>query len=471
MYEFKEFFTRKHISVPFQDRKMLVWNRWYWVVQPPLVSIPYNLYFNKFQKLNWDKVPENKPVIFAETHRNAFMDSLACVNTGSSQVTQLARGDAFNNKILAPIFYFFHMLPIWRERDEPGGDTMAKNELTFNACYDLLAKNAIVGIYPEGDCVNENHVRPLKKGICRIAFGAEERYNFELDIQIVPVGVTYTGADKFKKWAVINFGEPIAVKDFIATYKTSQALAINQLKDAIERGMQKVALHIKKTPHFHQKEQLAVIYSRNKILSEGRKYEPVSKLLEEKNTIEILETAETQQQETFKHLQDYLQEYKGLMHKFNFRENTFDEAKHKTISIIFMALYFILMFPVFVFGVVTNYVPYILPQRIVDRKIKQRIFHSSIKYVIGVPIIMTWYVLLAVTLWILLGSLLSALIFFICFPIAGHIAFYYWYDLKRYKSVLKMKRLAKQKNNDLHALQVLRSKIISTINQLKPTVS
>ncbi|MFN0274593.1 MAG: 1-acyl-sn-glycerol-3-phosphate acyltransferase [Chitinophagales bacterium] len=466
MYEFKDFFTRKHVSVPFRGRKMIVWNRWYWFVQPPLVSIPYTLYYSKFQKLNWEKVPKNKPVIFAETHRNAFMDSLACVNTGSSQVIQLARGDAFNNKILAPIFYFFHMLPIWRERDEPGGDTWEKNEETFNACYDLLAKNAIVGIYPEGDCINENHVRPLKKGICRIAFGAEVRYNFELDIQIVPVGVTYTGADKFKKWAVINFGDPIPVKDFIPTYKTSHALAINQLKEAIEIGMQKTTLHIKKTAHFHDKEQLATIYARNKILTEGRRYEPISKLLEEKKTINILENAEVNAPDTFKHLHDFLQEYKGLMNKFNFRENTFDEAKHKPVSIVFMTLYLLLMLPVFLFGVVTNYVPYIIPHRFVVRKIKQRIFHSSIKYVIGFPIMIAWYILLSVSIWFILGSMLSVLIFFIFFPIAGHIAFYYWYDLKKYVSILRFKRLERQKDNDLHALQVLRNKIIDGISGL-----
>ena len=108
---------KKKAVVPFRDRKLHVWSTGYWLVQPFLVGIPYRFYYSKFQVNGWENVPEGKPVIFAISHRNAFMDSLAFVNTKSTQVWQLARGDAWNNKIAGNLFYFFHMLPIWRERD------------------------------------------------------------------------------------------------------------------------------------------------------------------------------------------------------------------------------------------------------------------------------------------------------------------------------------------------------------------
>lgn len=466
MFEFRQFFTRKHISVPFRNYKILVWSRWYWFVQFPLVSFPYNLYYNKFQKLNWKNVPRNKPVILAETHRNAFMDSLACVNTGSSQVAQLARGDAFQNRVLRNIFHFFHMLPIWRERDEPGGDIKARNDVTFNTCFDLLANNGMVGIYPEGDCINVNMVRPLKKGICRLAFGAEERYDFNLDIQIVPVGVTYTAAEKFKKWAVISFGEPIALQAYTETYKTNPALAINQLKNAIEKGMQKVSLHISGTSHFETKEQLATMYARHMILERNEKYEPVSKLIEEKKVISSLEQMEATEPEEMNRLKEQLTEINKGMRNFNFRENTFDKARQHPLSIFLMLLYFIVMLPVFLYGTLVNYIPYIIPQRIVQKKIKQKIFYSSIKYVIGFPIFMLFYLLLAVVVWAVLGSVLSAVIFFISFPIAGHIAFYYWYDLKKMRSLLKLKRLRRQRNPELQQLESERTGLFQKLEQI-----
>lgn len=467
MFEFKEFFTRKHESVPFMNRKMLVWNRWYWVVQPPLVTIPYNIYHAKFQKLNWEKVPQNKPVIFAQTHRNAFMDSLACVGTESSQVTQLARGDAFSNKFFAPIFYFFHMLPIWRDRDDPDGDNQKKNDITFNTCYDLLAKNAIIGIYPEGDCVNENFVRPLKKGICRLAFGAEERYNFSLDIQIVPVGVTYTAASKFKKWALINFGDPIPVKEYIEIYQKNKALAINKLKERIEQAMKTIVLHIEKTPYYETKEKAAQIYARETILSEGRIYEPISKFLEEKKILQTLEVGEKENPNSLATLKELIGSYENLLMSLNFKENTFDKDKHHPLSIIFMLIYFIICFPIFIYGVLVNYIPYIIPQRLADKHIKQKIFHSSFKYVVGFPIMMSFYLIYFIAIWIVLGSILSAVIFLISFPIAGHIAFYYWYDLKKWRSILKFRRLKKNGNHSIIELIEKRTMLIQTLKNFQ----
>ncbi|MBC8172967.1 MAG: 1-acyl-sn-glycerol-3-phosphate acyltransferase [Chitinophagales bacterium] len=465
MFEFRKFFTTKHDYLPFQYRKdgkgskLVVWSRWYWFIQSFFVGIPYPLYYSKFKIHGWENVPKDKPIIFAESHRNAFMDSLACVATHSTQIWQLARGDAFKNPIIGKLFIFWHILPIWRERDEPGSDTQEKNQNTFEACYDLLAHRASIGIYPEGDCINENHIRPIKKGICRIAFGAEEKYNYDLDIQIVPVGVSYTAADKFKHWAIIHFGKPVAVKDYIETYKATPAPAINNLKNDIEKAMQSTVVHIKKTPLFHEKDQLVTIYARHKILSEGRRYDPLSKLQEEQKTVSLVEQAEAFDHESLQHLPHDIKTYNGLMQKFNFRENTFDPAKQHPLSIFFMGFYFVIMFPLFIYGSVINYLPYIIPQKIVNKKIQQKIFHSSIRYVISLFMFTFYYVLLFFIIWEILGSVLSALIFLVSFPIAGHIAYYYWYDLKKWRSVQRFKRKKRQKNTDLQALLTLREKL------------
>ncbi len=204
---FKKAF-QKPKKLKFKWGTLIIWDRWYSLLQP-VVAFFYRMYYNKFTIYGWENVDESKPTIFAISHRNAFMDSLAFVAAKNMQVFQLARGDAWKNNLLIKTFNFFHMLPVWRERDNV--DTKAMNEPTFETCYDILAHHAMIGIYPEGNCINEEHIRPLKKGICRIAFGAEEKYNYSLDIQIIPAGISYTGADKFKKWGVLNLGKSIPV--------------------------------------------------------------------------------------------------------------------------------------------------------------------------------------------------------------------------------------------------------------------
>jgi len=436
--DIQKVFNKKDV-VPFHDKKLHVWSLGYWLVQPFFIGIPYRFYYNKFQVNGWENVPTDKPVIFAISHRNAFMDSLAFVNIKSTQVWQLARGDAWNNKIAGNLFYFFHMLPIWRERD--GGDTKALNDPTFNACADILAKNGLIGIYPEGNCINEEHIRPLKKGICRIAFLAEERYNFELDVQIIPVGISYSAAEKFKKWQLVNVGKPILLKSYSDSYKDNPALAMHDLKEAIESGLKEVTLHVEHSQYHHDIVALSQMYARHQILEANQKYEPLSKLLAEKNAAAKLESYRHTDVEGMKELVHDFHEYKKILELNKFRENTFDKAKHYTFSIVFMGLYFLLFLPVFIYGFLINYIPYIIPQQYARKKLKQTIFHSSAQYVLGLIIFPIYYLILTLIIYQLLGSLFSALVFLISFPIAGHIAFYYWFDLRKWRSVLRLKRL------------------------------
>lgn len=451
----------KQPAIEFSGRKLYPYTIGYWLVQPFLISIPYRYYYSKFQVQGWENVPLDKPVIFAISHRNAFMDSLAFVNTNSTQVWQLARGDAFNKKMLGNLFYFFHMLPLWRERD--GVDTKAMNQPTFNACADLLANNAMIGIYPEGNCINEEHIRPLKKGICRIAFMAEERYDFDLDVHIIPVGINYTGAEKFKKWQLINFGEPILLKKYSNEYKTNPALAINHLKDEIEQGMQVVTTHISHGPIHEEMVELSEFYARHDVLSAGNKFEPITWFKAKKEITPKLEKLKNENPEALKNIvQDY-NAYKAERNHYNFRENTFDKARQSGLAITFMALYFILLFPLFIYGLVINYLPYRIPQWYAENNLKQKIFWSSAKYAISCILFPVYYLILTLIVWSVLGSLLSALIFLVSFPIAGNLAFYYWFDFKKWWSIIRYKQLGAEVRGKL---SYAREKLLNTLAEL-----
>ncbi|MFN3940492.1 MAG: hypothetical protein ACK4IY_07875, partial [Chitinophagales bacterium] len=134
----KRFFWESPEHIYFDGHKIMLWDRWYWMLHYVVIKLPFKLYYAHFTKHNWKNVPVGKPILFASSHRNAFMDSLSFVATENTQVFQLARGDAFSSKTLKRAFYFFHMLPIWRERDKAGNRNIS-NEPTFAACYELLS--------------------------------------------------------------------------------------------------------------------------------------------------------------------------------------------------------------------------------------------------------------------------------------------------------------------------------------------
>ena len=426
-------------QIPFRDRHVQPYTYGYWLVQPPLIGIPYKYYYTRFEIAGWENVPTDKPVLFAISHRNAFMDSLAFVNTKGTQVWQLARGDAFNKPLMAKLFYFFHMLPLWRERD--GVDTKATNQPTFEACADLLMNNAMVGIYPEGNCVNEDHIRPLKKGICRIAFLTGERSDFTADVHIIPVGVMYTGAEKFKQWQLIHFGKPILLKEYYALYQSNAAQAINVLKDDIESAMKQTASHVQHGPYHHDIVDLSHFYARRSVIDKGEQYTPYRKFLAEKEIVPRLEACNTENHDALKQLVHDFHDYRNKLKQHNFRENTFDTSRHHPFTLTMMVLYFMLMLPFAAFGAAINFLPYMIPHWFAQRKIKQRIFISSAQYVIGLIVFPVYYLILFVIVWSILNSILSGLIFLIAFPITGSIAFYYRRDLKKWLSARRFRKL------------------------------
>jgi hypothetical protein len=189
--------------------------------------------------------------------------------------------------------------------------------------------------------------------------------------------------------------------------------------------------------------------ARNEIISNRLDYNPESKVYKEKEIVAKLEKLAHDAPEKMKTLAEDFKNYLAYRNQFNFRENTFDKQKHSSLAIGFMLLYFIFFLPFTIFGAIVNYIPYKFIPGFVERRVKQNIFISSGKYIVGIFLFPLWYLFLTILVYFWLGSILSALIFLISFPITGHIAYYYFIDLKKWFSVLRFKRMDKAKREEL----------------------
>ena len=72
-----------------------------------------------------------------------------------------------------------------------------------------------------------------------IAFGVLEK--FDMNVPIVPVGLTYFRGDRFRGRVVVEYGQPIHIsKDLMKTFKESRRTAYQNLLSQIEDGMRSV---------------------------------------------------------------------------------------------------------------------------------------------------------------------------------------------------------------------------------------
>lgn len=181
---------------------------------------------------------EAGPLLIASNHPNSFLDAIIVGTLFKSPVYSLARGDAFAGKFITKILTSFNMLPVYRVSE--GVENLEHNYITFQACQKLFEENKIVLIFSEGRCINEWHLRPLKKGTARLAFNAWEK---NIPLKVLPLGINYSSFRFFGKNVFLNFGSIISSKDF---NENSFGRSINQFNEKLNEQLCDLVFEIDK---------------------------------------------------------------------------------------------------------------------------------------------------------------------------------------------------------------------------------
>ncbi len=203
------------------------------------ISTGLFFFFKKIKVHNESNLPKKGAVLLVSNHKNALIDPLLIATTTQRSIHFLTRASAFK---LKPVYWFLstlNMIPIYRMRD--GKETLAKNKVIFNKCYDILNRRKCLLIFPEGTHNIERWVKPLSKGFTRITFGALEQ-NHNLKLYLVPVGLNYTNATDFAESVSIYYGKPILANDFYDKEKLNDSTL--QLKNEVHKKLMELTTHI-----------------------------------------------------------------------------------------------------------------------------------------------------------------------------------------------------------------------------------
>ncbi len=200
------------------------------------------LYFRKLRVVGRKNIPAKGPLIYAINHQNALLDALLLSVVTRRNPHFLTRADVFNNKFIDKFLRGLKMLPIYRIRD--GYDSIKRNEATFASANEILQNGGVVGIFPEGSHSLKYKVRPLKKGVARIAFMAEESSDFNLNSKVIPVGIQYESHFLPEGRTLISFGEPIEVTNYKDAYLQDKNRGIEQLITDLHKRMKSLVVNI-----------------------------------------------------------------------------------------------------------------------------------------------------------------------------------------------------------------------------------
>lgn len=108
----------------------------------------------------------------------------------------------------------------------------------YDAVFEELDAEGCIGIFPEGGSHDRPDLLPLKAGVAIMALGALAN-NPDSGLKIIPIGMNYFHAHKFRSRAVIEFGHPIEVHpDQVAAYKAGDRRnAVGSLLETVFQGL------------------------------------------------------------------------------------------------------------------------------------------------------------------------------------------------------------------------------------------
>lgn len=121
-----------------------------------------------------------------------------------------------------------------------------EQEAVYKSVHDELNRGGCITIFPEGGSHDRVEMLPLKAGVTVMALGAMAKYP-GLDVKIVPVGLNYFHAHRFRSRAVIEFGTPLTISarqvDMFESGGLEKREACGKLLDTIYDSLKSVTLN------------------------------------------------------------------------------------------------------------------------------------------------------------------------------------------------------------------------------------
>lgn len=418
-----------------------------------------NVFYRKVIVLGLENIDPENPLIYAPNHQNALMDALAVLFTHKGQPVFLARADIFKKKTIASILYFLKILPVYRIRD--GFSSLKGNDEIFNKTIDVLKnKNGLV-ILPEGDHVGFRRLRQLKKGICRVAFQADEASDFKLKIKIIPVGLEFSQYSRYRQVLTVVYGKPIEVSEYHDLYKVSPERALNELRSRLSSEMKKIIVHIESEEDYEAIDELRSIIN-------GRFSDDIRnpKLFRDRTLVDNMNRLKVSDPTTYDKICSLSLQVKKESKDLNIDYRLLEKKKHPVGWLIAGMVGIILSFPFFIYGNIFNLTFLEIPNLQI-RKIADIQFHSTMRYGISLALAFILLPVYLILSFIIFSTWWVAILVFLSLPLSGLFAWNYFLQFRRIRGGFRVRKYIKYNNEEYYLLKKNHEELVNFVTSLK----
>jgi glycerol-3-phosphate O-acyltransferase / dihydroxyacetone phosphate acyltransferase len=432
-----------------------------WHLLKYCVTLFFPVFYKRIQGRNVSIINSGKPMVIVMNHPNAFTDPILftylCYPT---RPFYIARGDAFKPGFAAWFLRQLRILPVFRKQDG-GIQGLMKNDDTYAVVNRLLKRNHKIIVFGEGICIQERRLRPLKKGVARMVFGAYAEMKNK-DLQVVPVCVNYSKPDVFRSEVFYNVGDPLTVSKYDAMYNEHPAKAQNLLLRELEERMQHLLTHINDPNNDILVLRAETIYKepllRQLQLKRGNlhhEFIALKKITERVNNAPpvLLDLFRTESDLYFAQLESL-----GITDD-EIQDKAF--VRRRPVMMLMRSNLLLIGLPIYLVGLAAHGLQLYITHRLAASLIREKEFYSSVAIGAGSFVFLIFYALIFIALRAISEGALQALVLLVFIILSGWFALYYQ---PAFKTLLRDVKILKNPGTPVK-LREVRWDLINLINK------
>ncbi|KFY71682.1 hypothetical protein V499_08135 [Pseudogymnoascus sp. VKM F-103] len=262
----------------------------------------------------------------------------------------------------------------------------------YDAVFDRLSAGGAVGIFPEGGSHDRTELLPLKAGVAIMALGALAAAP-DSGLKIIPCGMNYFHAHKFRSRAVIEFGNPVEVpKKLVEMYKQGERReAVSQLLETVYQSLVAVTVT---SPDY---DTLMLIQAARRLYNPTGKKLPLPMVVELNRRLVKGYTHYKDDPRTValkKSVIDYNKQLKYL----NLRDHQVEYAKLSLIKVVFLLIGRIIKLATLSIGVLPGLIlfgPVFIASKLISIKKSREALAASTVKIQARDVVATWKLLVS----------------------------------------------------------------------------
>tara|TARA_B110000046_G_scaffold28052_1_gene28830 strand:- start:140489 stop:141766 length:1278 start_codon:yes stop_codon:yes gene_type:complete len=329
------------------------------------------------------RIPKEGACMIAATHPNSFLDAVIIACLIDRPMHFLARSDVFKAKWADKVLRSLNLIPIYRLQEGP--QSLSRNDDTFRECHSILEQGGAILVFIEGLSLIDFKIRPLKKGLARIAFGFAKKNDFKLNCAIVPLSLNYDRPKDFRSKVNVGVGQVQYILDYKENFEMNDNSAFEILNKVLHKELAEHTIQVEDENYMVYKalSELDSCFEQNSLNRKILIAENISSVA--KSNPDCLIQLSDVVNKAFKILKSY---------RLNFRK------MKSNVGLSIMDVFLVIAATPFAsITFLLNFLPFVFAKSITEKKVKLEEFYSSVRLVLGTIFWILWSILLTVILW------------------------------------------------------------------------